>query len=71
MAGAFGYHSQTRDISVRMAELDLAPAIRAVPADTLVIASGTSCRQQIHDVTGRDAMHVATVFAQALDNRPK
>ncbi len=66
MAGAFGYQAETRDVSLAMAELSLAPAIRAAEPDTIVIASGTSCRHQISDTTTRNARHVAHVLAEAL-----
>jgi Fe-S oxidoreductase len=66
MAGAFGYQSETRDVSVAMAELSLAPAIRAADPDTIIIASGTSCRHQISDITTRKARHVAEILAEAL-----
>jgi FAD/FMN-containing dehydrogenase/Fe-S oxidoreductase len=66
MAGAFGYEAEHRAISMRMAEMDLLPAVRAVPAQTWVVADGTSCRSQIRDGANRDAMHVARVLAAAL-----
>ena len=55
----------TYDVSLRMAELDLLPAVRQAP-QALLIADGTSCRQQIRDGAGRDAVHVATVLRDAL-----
>ncbi len=62
MAGAFGYGADTYDVSIRMGELSLLPAVRAAGEDTLVVADGTSCRHQIHDGTGRTALHVAKVL---------
>jgi hypothetical protein len=50
-----------------MGELSLLPAVRRVDAETLIVADGTSCRHQIHDGTGRDAIHVARVLAMSLD----
>jgi Fe-S oxidoreductase len=44
MAGAFGYQAETRDVSLAMAELSLLPAVRAAPANALIVADGTSCR---------------------------
>ena len=67
MAGAVGYGADTIDVSLKMAELSLLPAVRKAGADTLIVADGTSCRHQIHDGTGRDAAHVARVLAMALD----
>jgi hypothetical protein len=50
-----------------MAELSLLPAVRAAAADTLVVASGTSCRHQIEDGSGRRPLHVAHVLAMSVD----
>jgi len=74
MAGAFGYEAAHYDVSMKMAEAALLPAVRAADADTLIVADGTSCRHQIADATragaspqaGRGAMHVARVLEQAL-----
>jgi FAD/FMN-containing dehydrogenase/Fe-S oxidoreductase len=65
MAGAFGYDAAHQQVSMAMAELSLLPAVRAVP-DAIVVADGTSCRHQIHDGAGRDAVHAASVLARAL-----
>ncbi|MGE5242391.1 MAG: FAD-binding and (Fe-S)-binding domain-containing protein, partial [Bacteroidota bacterium] len=66
MAGAFGYQAGHYDMSVKMGELNLLPAVRAADADTLIVADGTSCRQQIRDGAARHALHVARVLHQAL-----
>ena len=66
MAGAFGYQPKHLDVSLRMAELSLLPAVRSAAADTVIVADGTSCRHQIHDGAQRDALHVARVLASAL-----
>jgi Fe-S oxidoreductase len=66
MAGAFGYAAETYDISMSMGELSLLPAVRAAAAEAIVVADGTSCRQQIRDGTGRRALHVAQVLDMAL-----
>jgi len=66
MAGAFGYQAETYDISMVMGELSLLPAIRAAEADAIIVADGTSCRQQIEHGTGRKAMHVARVLELAI-----
>jgi len=55
---------------MKMGELSLLPAVRKADADTLVIADGTSCRHQIHDGAGREALHVARVLRMALGSRP-
>jgi Fe-S oxidoreductase len=68
MAGSFGYEASHYDVSMQMAELSLLPAIRA-QADAIVVADGTSCRHQIADGAGRQAVHVASVLAQALNRQ--
>jgi Fe-S oxidoreductase len=71
MAGSFGYEAAHYDISMRMAELSLLPAVRAAGPATLIVADGTSCRHQIADGTqasgGREPVHVVRVLARALD----
>jgi Fe-S oxidoreductase len=69
MAGAFGYGADTFDVSLKMAELSLLPAVRKAEADTLILADGTSCRHQIKDGTGREALHVARVLAMSVEGR--
>jgi Fe-S oxidoreductase len=66
MAGAFGYGVETEAVSRRMGELALFPAVRGAGRDTLVVADGTSCRHQIADGTGREAIHVARLLDMAL-----
>jgi Fe-S oxidoreductase len=66
MAGAFGYEKEHYDISVRMAERRLAPAVRAAAADTIIVAPGTSCQAQIMDTAGRVAHHPAVILREAL-----
>jgi FAD/FMN-containing dehydrogenase/Fe-S oxidoreductase len=66
MAGAFGFHADTIDVSRAMGELSLLPAVRKASGDALIVADGTSCRHQIHDGAGREAIHVARVLAMAL-----
>ncbi|MBI3706787.1 MAG: 4Fe-4S dicluster domain-containing protein, partial [Proteobacteria bacterium] len=65
MAGAFGYEAGHYDVSMKMGELSLLPAVRAAP-DALLVADGTSCRHQIADGSGRRAIHVARVLERAL-----
>jgi FAD/FMN-containing dehydrogenase/Fe-S oxidoreductase len=67
MSGAFGYGAATIDVSLAMGELALLPAVRKAGADDLIVADGTSCRHQIHDGAGREAIHVARVLADALE----
>ncbi len=66
MAGAFGYESEHVEISKQMGELRLAPAVRATSPDTLIAATGFSCRHQIEDLTQRTAQHPAEILLNAL-----
>jgi FAD/FMN-containing dehydrogenase/Fe-S oxidoreductase len=66
MAGAFGYEAEHHAMSLRMGELGLLPAARAAGEDTLLVADGTSCRHQIRDGAGRQAVHAARLLAAAL-----
>ncbi len=66
MAGSFGYDAETIDVSLKMGELSLLPAVRKAPADALIVADGTSCRHQIHDGAGREALHVARVLEMSV-----
>jgi FAD/FMN-containing dehydrogenase/Fe-S oxidoreductase len=70
MAGSFGYEAAHYDVSMRMAELSLLPAVRRADPHTLIVADGTSCRHQIADGTSaagrREAVHVVQVLARAL-----
>jgi Fe-S oxidoreductase len=71
MAGAFGYHSDTVDVSRAMGELSLLPAVRKASDDTIIVADGTSCRHQIHDGSAREAIHVARVLQLSLEGQQK
>ena len=66
MSGSFGLEAEHYAASVRMGELALLPAVRAAASDAPIIADGFSCRHQILDGTGRQAMHVATLLQRAL-----
>jgi Fe-S oxidoreductase len=66
MAGAFGYEADHYELSMKMAELDLLPAVRAAYDDTLLVANGTSCRHQIEDGAQRSARHIACLLEEAL-----
>jgi Fe-S oxidoreductase len=66
MAGSFGYEAEHADLSRKIGELDLAPAVRGTPEGSWIVANGTSCRHQIRDLTGREARHLAVVLDQAL-----
>jgi Fe-S oxidoreductase len=66
MAGSFGYQAETIDVSLKMAEISLLPAVRKAPADTFIVADGTSCRSQIEDNTKRKPEHVAALLYKAM-----
>lgn len=66
MAGAFGYEKRHYDLSLKIGELVLFPAIRASKPGTIICAAGTSCRQQILDGTGVQALHPVEVLVNAM-----
>jgi len=66
MAGSFGYESEHYALSMQVGELVLFPTVRQQPKEVLIAAPGTSCRHQIHDGTGRTALHPAQILWQAL-----
>ncbi len=66
MAGSFGFESGKYDVSMAAAERMLFPRIRMAEPDTLIIANGFSCREQIEQGTGRPTQHVAEVLSRAL-----
>lgn len=66
MAGAFGYEKEHYELSMRIGEMVLFPAVRNADPDTIIAASGTSCRNQIKDGTGRNAYHPIEILYDAL-----
>ncbi len=66
MAGSFGFDQEKYDVSMAIGELELLPAVRRAPADSLIIADGFSCREQIAQSTDRHSLHLAEVIATAL-----
>jgi Fe-S oxidoreductase len=66
MAGSFGYEKEHYDLSMQIGELVLFPTVRSQPAEVEIVASGTSCRHQIHDGTQRHAKHTAEILFEAL-----
>ncbi|MFN8357201.1 MAG: FAD-linked oxidase C-terminal domain-containing protein [Spirosomataceae bacterium] len=66
MAGSFGYETEHFEISNKIGELVLFPTVRKQPQDVIIAASGTSCRHQIHDGTGRHAKHPVEILWEAL-----
>jgi Fe-S oxidoreductase len=66
MAGSFGYEAANLPTSKAMAELGLLPAVRAAAPEALIVADGTSCRHQIADLAGREALHSVRLLDRAL-----
>jgi Fe-S oxidoreductase len=66
MAGSFGYEKEHYDLSMKVGELVLFPAVREADEKTIVVAPGTSCRHQIVDGTGKKALHPVEVLYNAL-----
>src|SRR5581483_11519146 len=66
---AFGFEKEHYDISLKVGERVLLPAVRQAEKETLIIADGFSCREQIAQTTDRQAMHLAQVLQMALHER--
>ena len=62
MAGSFGYEKEHYEVSMKIGELVLFPKVREAEADTIILASGTSCRHQILDGTGKVARHIVEIL---------
>jgi FAD/FMN-containing dehydrogenase/Fe-S oxidoreductase len=70
MAGSFGFEAEKYDVSIAVGELELLPAVHKEPANSLIIADGFSCREQISQCTDRHALHLAEVIQMALRDEP-
>jgi len=66
MAGAFGFSAETYDVAVAVGERVLLPTVRAADPETLILANGYSCREQIEQGTGRKTLHVADLMARRM-----
>ncbi|WP_343043502.1 FAD-binding and (Fe-S)-binding domain-containing protein [Sphingobacterium shayense] len=66
MAGSFGYEKEHYDVSMKVAELVLLPAVRSADKDNIIAAAGTSCRHQIKDGVGRKSYHPVEILYNAL-----
>ena len=66
MAGSFGYSHEHYDVSRQIGERRLLPAVRAMPSDAVLVASGLSCRQQVAHFTGVKALHPAVLLRSLL-----
>jgi hypothetical protein len=68
MAGAFGFEREHYDVSMKIGERRLLPAVRDADQDTLLIADGFSCKTQVEHATDRRALHTAQILKMALDH---
>lgn len=66
VAGAYAYHSKTAPIAKIIGEKEFKPHIDKIPHEAAVVADGFSCRGQIRNVSGREAMHLAEYLAKIL-----
>ena len=66
MAGAFGYEKEHYDLSMKIGEMVLFPAVRGAGSEIIISAPGTSCRHHIKDGTGKQAKHPVEVMYEAL-----
>jgi FAD/FMN-containing dehydrogenase/Fe-S oxidoreductase len=71
MAGSFGFEKAKYDVSIACGERMLLPAVRAADDDTLLLADGFSCREQVAQATGRKTLHLSEVLAMALGAPPR
>jgi FAD/FMN-containing dehydrogenase/Fe-S oxidoreductase len=66
MAGSFGYEKEHYELSMKIGEMVLFPSIRSSSEDTVIVAPGTSCRNQIMEGTGRRALHPVEIMYEAI-----
>jgi FAD/FMN-containing dehydrogenase/Fe-S oxidoreductase len=71
MAGAFGFEEKNLEVSLRVGERVLIPKVRGAADETLIVADGFSCREQIAQTTKREAMHFAQLLLMALREGPR
>jgi Fe-S oxidoreductase len=71
MAGSFGFETEHYELSMRIGGMRLFPAVAAAPPETLIAATGVSCRQQIEHGTGRTAVHPVELIRSAATPPPE
>jgi Fe-S oxidoreductase len=71
MAGAFGFENNHYDVSIACGERVLLPEVRKASKDTLIIADGFSCREQVRQTTDRVPLHIAEVLKMAISQGPR
>src|SRR4051812_46468041 len=69
MAGSFGFEAAKYEVSKACGERVLLPAVRDAGKDTLIIADGFSCREQVEQLTDRHALHTAEVLSLAMHDK--
>jgi hypothetical protein len=69
MAGSFGFEPHKYEVSVAAAERVLMPAVRGADEETLVIANGFSCQEQVEQLGGKRPLHLAEVIAMTIETR--
>lgn len=69
MAGPFGFDAHHYDVSLAVGERVLLPKVREADKETIIVANGFSCREQIAQTTNRQALHPAQVLKMAIDAR--
>jgi len=69
MAGPFGFEKEKYEVSQAVGERVLLPAVRNTPENALIVSDGFSCREQIHQATGRRALHLAEALQLGLKNK--
>jgi Fe-S oxidoreductase len=67
MAGPFGFAREKYAVSQAIGERVLLPAVRQAEPDTLIVSDGFSCREQIFQATGREAVHLAEVLQRGMN----
>ena len=70
MAGSFGFDHEKYDLSMKIGELVLLPAVRETDVETLIVCNGFSCREQITQATGRKTLHLAELLQMAIHHEP-
>ena len=68
MAGSFGYAEEHFEVSRKIAERRLLPAARGMTPGDVLVAAGTSCRHQVEDLAGIEAIHPAILLDRLLDS---
>ncbi len=69
LAGSFGFESDKYEVSMRVAEHELLPHLRKASKDTIIVADGFSCREQIAHTSDRQALHLAEVIQLGREGR--